>query len=251
MGVLGTAISILLAFKNNSAYERWWEARRLWGGLVNESRTLAREVQTLPVPASREAAWVRRVVRRQIAFAHALRLHLRERGEPDALKPFLPAEEVERLAEVPNVPDALLQTQAREIAEARDRAEIDAVGQLLLDQTLARVTDILGGCERIKRTPFPRQYDDFAQVIVWAFCLTFPFSLVRELGFWTIPATIMVAFAFQLLEGVGRNIQDPFEGSIHDTPMAALCRTIERDLRHALGETDLPEPLAPRRGVLM
>jgi putative membrane protein len=145
----------------------------------------------------------------------------------------------------------LLAHHSRDVARARRDGVIDGFEQMLLEQTLARLTSSYGGCERIKNTPFPRQYDDFAQILVWVFGLLFPFSLVQELGYMTIPSSVVIAVAFQLLEGIGRNIQDPFENAVNDTPMTALCRSIERDMRHMLGDEDLPPPLQPHHGVLM
>jgi putative membrane protein len=250
MGLLGTAIALVLTFKNNQAYDRWWEARIQWGALVNDSRSLARQALHLGT-AGPDQPWRERIVRRQLAFVNALRLQLRERGDVMAIAELVPALELEALRQSPNVASTLLMLQSREVAAARAAGELDGYGQLLIEETLARLSNVLGACERIKSTPCPRQYDDFAQVTVFLFCLLFPFSLVREMGIWTIPASVVVAYAFQVLDGVGRNIQDPFEGTVHDTPMATLSRKIERDLLFALGEAPLPEPLTPRRGVLM
>jgi putative membrane protein len=250
MGLLGTAIALVLTFKNNQAYDRWWEARIQWGALVNDSRSLARQALHLGTPGG-DQPWRERLVRRQLAFVNALRLQLRGRGDVVAIAEHVPPDELEALKQAPNVAAALLDFQSREVARARASGELDGYGQLLFEENFVRLSNALGACERIKKTPFPRQYDDFAQVIVFLFCLLFPFSLVRDLGLWTIPASVVVAYAFQVLDGVGRNIQDPFEGTVHDTPMATLCRTIERDLLFALGEAPLPEPLSPRRGVLM
>jgi putative membrane protein len=246
IALLGTAISLLLAFKNTQAYERWWEARRLWGEILNESRTLAR-LATSGEPAP----WRRRLVLRQIAFVHAARLTLRRQGDFSVLAPFLAPAELAAVQGAPNVPAALLTHHSREVAQARQDGSLDAFTHMLVEQSLARLNTAYGGCERIKNTTFPRQYDDFAQMLVWTFGLLFPFSLVQELGYWTIPGSMVIAVAFHLLEGIGRNIQEPFANDINDTPMSAICRTVERDLLYALGETDLPAPLTPQHGVLM
>jgi putative membrane protein len=246
IALLGTAISVILAFKNTQAYERWWEARRLWGEILNESRTLARLAM-----AAEPAAWQQAFVRRQIAFAHAARLHLRRQGDFSSLRAYMSPEEYAAVQRSPNIPATLLAHHSRELARVRAEGRLDGFELLLIEQALARLTTAYGGCERIKNTPFPRQYDDFAQMLVWTFGLMFPFSLVQTLGYWTIPGSIVIAAAFQILDGIGRNVQAPFENNINDTPMTAICRTIERDLLHALGEESLPPPLAPQRGVLM
>ncbi|MNS72082.1 Bestrophin, RFP-TM, chloride channel [compost metagenome] len=246
IALLGTAISVILGFKNTQAYDRWWEARRLWGEILNESRTLARLAM-----AAEPAAWQQSLIRRQIAFAHAARLHLRRQGDFSSLRAYLSPEEFAAVQRSPNIPATLVVHHSRELAQVRSAGAISDFEWMLFEQSLARLTTAYGGCERIKNTPFPRQYDDFAQMLVWTFGLMFPFSLVQTLGYWTIPGSIVIAAAFQILDGIGRNVQAPFENNINDTPMSAIGRTIERDLLHALGEESLPPPLAPQRGVLM
>lgn len=255
VSVLGGAISILLAFKNNSAYERWWEARTLWGALVNDTRTWIRQVRTLPEPGGPDEAayaeWRERMILRHVAFLHALRAGLRATDESATLAGMLTQDEIAEITASPHAPSALLAMNGAGLRAARRRGWIDGYGSMLMESTLQRITDAMGACERIKRTPFPRQYDDFAQLVVGLFCIIFPFTLVGEIGIWTIPSTVVVAFVFQVLEGIGRNIQNPFEGTIHDTPMTTICRMLEREARAGLGETDLPPLLQPVRGILM
>ncbi len=255
--VLGTAVAILLGFRNNSAYDRWWEARRLWGALVNDSRSVARQALTfcsLKHAANETAAalvsFQRQLVYRQIALAHALCAHLRGQDAPAAAAPFLDDEEVARLRRQKNVPAALLHEQGRQLQQGLERGFVDDFRHVQVDGRLSNLTDTVGGCERIKNTVFPRQYGYFTWLFTWVFILLLPFSLVKDLGYLTIPAALIIGFVFMALEMVGARIENPFENSINDIPMSAIARTIEINLRQQLGEEKLPEPVAPVNGFL-
>lgn len=253
--ILGGALAILLSFRNNSAYERWWEARRLWGAVVNDSRALARQVLTFfGMPAegnvAQRGSMQKELVYRQIAFAHALRLHLRKQEFTEELRPFLKLEELEKLKNEQNVPNALLQQQAAGLQEAVQAGYIDDFRHMQIDSRLNALGDSLGGCERIKNTVFPRQYSAYATVFTWVFLILLPYGLVKELGWLTVPAAVTIGFLFLVLQSVGDYIENPFENTINDIPMTAISRTIEINLRQALGETHLPPPVQPVDGFL-
>lgn len=257
IGVMGTALAILLGFRNNSAYDRWWEARRLWGGLVNDSRSLARQILSFATLKHAKLDddrslrdFHREMIHRQIAFAHALRLHLRRQSQWNELAPFLSPEEFERTTRAQHIPLRLLQTQADRLTDALELGYIEDFRHMQLDSRLSSLCDLLGGCERIKNTPFPRQYDYFTHLFVWIFCLILPFSMVKDFGYLTILASTVICFIFYVLDRVGRNNEDPFENKIQDTPMSALCRTIEINLMELLGESELPKPLEAVNGYL-
>ena len=174
VGLLVTALSIFLVFRVNEAYARWWEARGLWGRLVNSSRSFARQATTLIIAKSNdeaaqreEPALRRELVYRQIAFVNALRLSLRRQDRWDELAPFLGDEERERLAQAVNKPTQILQRQGERIAEVRAAGLLSEIGQLQMDRTLSVLHDVQGACERIKTTPFPDKVAYVTWLIAW------------------------------------------------------------------------------------
>jgi putative membrane protein len=342
VSIMAAALGILLGFRNNSGYDRWWEARTLWGGVVNVSRRLARQVLTL-LPAARErgddapdgvagadgalyggddarrvspllataytdafavprrgggdgavrdrqgrahgveaspsgapaalgalpdadeaglrddscgfpgaSREARELVYAQIGFANALRCHLRRQDPFPEIAPYFRPAVLEALRDEQNVPAAILAWMASRLRRAFGRAPgtESTLRLVALDETLNELTNLLGGCERIKNTPIPRQYDFLPRVMVRFYLFLLPLSVVADLGLATPFVTIVIAFLFLSLDAIGRNIEAPFENDIHDTPMSALCRTIEINLRQMLGERTLPPPAQPVDGFL-
>jgi putative membrane protein len=250
--LMGAALSVFLAFRNNSAYDRWWEARTLWGGLVNHSRTLARRALTLiddrPSPAGRDPQ--RLLVDMQIAYVNALRCHLRNQNPFPELRGILPPDIVERLRPEKNVPAAMLLIMGELMREAFEAGRMDSIRLAALDHSLTELCNIQGGCERIKNTPLPKQYDYGPRVMVHVFCLILPLGLVPGLGLVTPVASTAVSLLFILLEAIGREIENPFENTFHDTPMSSLSRTIEINLRQSAGQRDLPSAVGPVEGFV-
>jgi putative membrane protein len=240
--LLGSANVVYLSFRNTAAYGRWWEARTLWGTMVNASRTLAREAMTLL--SDHDAA--RLVARRQMAYVHALRLHLRRQSPWDELESLLPADELERLRHVANVPNAIHAGTAQIIANTQPEPILLAT----LAQTLSKISDAQGGMERIKNTPLPQQYASYPAIFTHGFCLLLPIGLVGTLGIYTPLGSTMASFLFLALLQIGNDMQDPFENVEDDVPMTTLTRAIEIDLRDGLGEEHALEPIKPKDGIL-
>jgi putative membrane protein len=248
--LLGTAISILLGFRTNSAYDRWWEARKVWGAIVNDARTLARQVLAYATGADADALH-REIVHRQIAWCHALRHSLRGEEPSADLKNLLSEQEVGALRSIDNRPLAILQTQTNRLADARQRGLIDRLMLLPIEGTLKRFSDHMGQCERIKTTVFPTLYSSFLSVNIWLFFVLLPASLAPHIGWLAVPVAFLVSLVFEMIEAIGRTLENPFENGPMDTPMTAICRTIEINLREQLGETELPPRLEPVNGILM
>lgn len=254
--MLGTALSILLGFRTNSAYDRWWEARKIWGAIVNDSRTLARQVTSLfflpDGSNSREMTTMQReMVHRQIAWNYVLARSLRGQDPFSDIETTLAAEEIDALRSQDNRPNAILQTQARRLRDALREGYLDSFRFLPIEGTLTRTCDNMGKCERIKNTVFPAHYSILVSLIIGLFFLLLPLGLVESLGWVTAPVAFVIAIVFWMIEAMGTAMQDPFENFVTDTPMRALSRTIEINLRQQLGETELPEKIQPEDGVLM
>lgn len=240
--LLGSAVAVYLSFRNTTAYARWWEARTLWGAMVNTSRTLARESLTLlPDPATAVI-----VVRRQIAFVHALRLHLRRESPWAELGNRLPPDEVEALRLVANVPNAIQARTAEIIAASKP----DPILLATFARTQSDISNAQGGMERIKNTPLPQQYATYPAFFTHGFCLLLPLGLVESLGLYTPLGSTVAGFLFLVLLQIGNDIQNPFENLEDDVPLTTITRGIEIDLRDTLGEAHGLEPAKPVDGIL-
>lgn len=255
LSLFGSAIGIIVAFRNQSAYARWWEARTLWGALVNNSRSWARQVTTLLLPLTQEEAAELRAMQRslvyhQIAYVIALRQHLRGLEPREELNSLLSEQELSELRDARNVPLAIQQRMSMLLRECQTRGWIDRMHWLALDQNLDDLVDAQGGAERIKNTPMPKQYEYYPQLFVQIYCMLLPLALVTSMGWFTPLGSTLVGFIFLALDKIGRDLEDPFDNKIYDVPLTSITTTIEVNLRQMLGETEVPPPEAPVNGVL-
>jgi ion channel-forming bestrophin family protein len=259
--ILGSALAIFLAFRNNNAYNRWWEARTIWGGIINNSRIFARQIIANAdsalgkTDAERILAYKQEMVYRQIAFAHALRLHLRGQNTYDELAHLLHPDEWNALVQKQNIPNYLLFTQGQRIKHGIHTDLLGAFDNISLEPTLAGFNNFQGACERIKNTPLLRQYHFFTKLFLLVFMAVLPFALISDFNKMGVPAlmipmSILLSFVFGVMGKVGEVNEDPFENRITDIPMTAMCTTIERDLKEMLGETNLPPKKQPIQGFL-
>ena len=247
--LLGTGLAVFLGVRNNTAYARWWEARTLWGAVLNNSRSFARGLTLLVVPPDAEAMRYD-LVRHQIAWAHALRCFMRREDPTHDIRPFLPPEALARVTQAANPPFAIQREMAALLLAARRDGWLDSIEASALNGTLTALTDSQGGLERIRNTPMPQQYAAFSRVFVTAYCLMLPFGIVPDLNFLTPLGSAVIGFVFLALDESGRHLEDPFMRSVYDVPMSAITRTVEIDLRQAVGDRDVPPPLHPVRGIL-
>jgi putative membrane protein len=256
--IIGLPLGVFLGFRNNSAYDRFWEGRKLWGALVNTARSLTRQILTLlhPVdapPGGSKPEFLRTfeigMVHLVIAFPHALRDHLRENDPFDALTQLLPPNEVERLRGEDNVPLAVVQRLGERLGEAYRAGWIHPQHVPILEASLVSLTDIQGACERIKSTPVPYSYTVLMHRIVAVYCAMLPFGLMETIG-WTTPLVVLaISYCFFGLDAVGDEVEQPFGNDVNDLPLSAIARNIERNLRPRIGEPS-PPSLAPVRDVL-
>jgi putative membrane protein len=243
--LIGSAVAVFLAFRNTTAYARWWEARTLWGAMVNSSRNFARELKML-LPSSAESIRTE-LVQRHIAYVHALRLHLRRQSPWDELQQRLSTEEVKTLRNVANVPNAILDRNAHIIGHLPD---LDSMKLATLASTLGDMANAQGGMERINNTPFPRQYATYPVVFTHGFCLLLPLGLVGSLGIYTPLGSTVAGFLFLALLQIGNDMQAPFANTENDVPLTSLTRLIEINLRDGLGQTHALKPVEVDNGVL-
>ena len=255
IGSLGTAGAIILGFRNSAAYDRWWEARRLWGGLVNISRTFTRQVLSLTGPTEQVSEVLsdlrKQLLDQHLAFCHCLRFHLRRQSLESEVVNGLRFEE--KLNQARNKPNFLLRRQALTLNQVFFLKEegMSHHERVQIDSSLNEMTNILGACERIKNTPLPKLYDSFSAWFINVYILILPLGLVRDQGWWMIPIALAIGGIFASLNLIASFNEDPFENRFSDTPMTAICRTIEIDIKEAQGLKDIPSPLTPENGVLM
>lgn len=231
--ILGTVISLLLGFRSNQAYDRWWEARHIWGAIVNDSRTVARQITSF-MPAEEESGMVKsftnRFIRRQIAWCYSLGRHLRGQDPTKRLEQYLTREECELMKQMDHVPAALLDRMGKDLQLALEEGWINRFQQVELDRTLSRLTDHMGKCERIKNTVFPSTYSLYIHLSLMLFIVLLPFGVIEYLGVLEVPLVVAVSACFLLIEKMGIHLQDPFENKPTDTPMTTIASNIEKNL---------------------
>jgi len=248
--LMGLALAIFLGFRNSAAYDRFWEARKLWGELIHRSRTLVRQQDWVRPAALDEGAETRRIARRTIAFAHALRCQLRGLDAGVATQPWLDAEELAGLGAARNPAGYLLQRHAQDFARWVRAERLAAPLAAELDQSLTALGAVQAGCERLASTPIPFAYTLLLHRTAYLYCLLLPFGLVDAIGVMTPVVVAIVSYTFFGLDALGDEIEQPFGLRTHHLPLDALCRAVEVSLLEAAGERELPPPLEPMDGVL-
>jgi len=248
--LIGLPLAIFLGFRNNSAYDRFWEGRKLWGELLLRARNLARQCTSL-VEDSRPAHIrngledVRvRMVLRAAAFSHALRDLLRNLPPDPALEGLLQPAEFAALAQAPNKPDYLMQQMGHDLARCLKEERIAPCLAVNIDHTLSAMTAAAASCERIRNTPIPFSYTLLLHRTAYLYCFLLPFGLVDTIGFMTPLVVAIVAYTFFGLDALGDELEEPFGTDHNDLSLNAICRAIEIDLRCALGDEAPPPPLA-------
>ena len=255
--LIGLPLGIFLGFRNNTAYDRFWEARKLWGSLTNTARSLTRQIITLmeaqpeAVDFTPEATHAQEaaMVHMLIAYVHALRHHLRESDPFSTLERLLPAAEVQNLRGEPNVPIAILQRLADQMVEARRKHWIHPLHVPVIEQSLTTLTDIQGGCERIKSTPIPYSYTVLMHRLVAVYCGLLPFGLAETINWATPVVVLFISYALFGLDANGDEIEQPFGLDPNDLPLSTISRAIEVNLRKRIGE-EPPKLFEPRNGIL-
>jgi len=256
LAVVGGAIGIFVSFRTNSAYDRWWEGRKLWGALVNVSRHFCSQA-LMYLPRAEGGGGphplAERLVRRHVLYVHVFRCLLRGQDPWDDqdVKTHLGDEDALYRGQS-NPTHAILHRQFEELALACNDGQLSELRMQSLDQSLRAILDAQGGCERIKKTPFPRGYMWISQRLIVAYGILLPLGLVSDLGWTTVPITVLVCMSFLLIGEVGRVLEDPFSTFWPALPLFAISRTIEANLRDRLGDDDIPLIPGPNeRGVLM
>lgn len=252
--ILGTAISFFIGFMSAHSYDRWWEARKIWGALVNDSRSFGRMVVTTLSADGVAGATVEelrgvqdRLVRRHIAYLYAVKERLRGETAREHLKHLTP-DEIAQLEGRGHVPNALLEQQGRAVDAAERRGFVEVIRMAQLNDMLSRFSTSMGKAERIKLTIFPGYYYTMVRMGMWVFLIFLPMTLADLVGYWGIGFAFVLGTLFNLISRASLSLLNPFEGRPTDTPMSNIVRTIEINLLEQIGEKELPEPTQPVNG---
>lgn len=239
--IIGTALSLLLAFRTAQAYERWWEARIIWGAIVNDSRTLIRQIkQFLP---EKDTKIVEEFAYRQIIWCHVLGETLRKLAYSKKVFDYV---KEHKLSEK-NIPNAIL----NEHSTALSKLEIGDLKQIQIDSTLSRLCDAMGKCERIKNTVFPKSYSLLVHFLIYVFTTLLPFGLDDKYVIVEIFLTALIPIIFIAIERTAIILQDPFENATTDIPMTSLATTIEINIKELIGDKNLPIQEKPKSFYVM
>ncbi|MGB0165896.1 MAG: bestrophin family protein [Luteibaculum sp.] len=289
MALIGTAVAFLIGFKNNATYDRLWEARKIWGAIVNDSRTWA--IQVLDFISNQYADLneedlqkaKQRLIYRHIAWLAALRHQLRQpkawetmesknnkeyrkffsvreyrMSLDEELKSLIDPAEQTHILSKKNRATHLLAKQSEDLKNLRKLDYLNDFRLIAMQATLKEFYTHQGKCERIKNFPYPRQFATLNRYFVWLFLILLPLGMLSEfekLGshmVWlTIPFSVLVSWVFHTMDIIGEATENPFQGGANDVPITNLSRTIEIDLRELLNEQHIPEPTVPENNILM
>lgn len=291
MALIGTAVAFLIGFKNNATYDRMWEARKIWGAIINGSRTWG--IMAIDFVTNLHAANKlndedlkgihKRLIYRHIAWLTALRHQIRQPKDweymdkkhnaeykkffkvpeeeislEDDLHEFLSDEERAHVLSKKNRATQIIALQSKDLRELLEAGYIEDFRHMEMENMLKSFYDEQGKSERIKNFPYPRQFATLNLYFVQLFVILLPFGMLGEfdkLGdnmIWlTIPFSTLVSWVFHTMEKIGESTENPFQGGANDIPVTNISRTIEIDLKEMLGETDIPEAITPTNNILM
>jgi putative membrane protein len=279
--LIGIAVAFYLGFKNNSSYDRTWEARKIWGSMVNNSRTFGAAAVTF-VQGEGHNSVKRELIYRHIAWLTSCRFQLR-RPKPwehdelqnhfspvpeisnnyaetleGELKKYLSQSEIDELMKASNVATQIIKNQSVRLQELRDKEFFEDFRQMEFHHLITSFYSDQGMAERIKGFPFPRQYASTAIWLTMVFSAFVPLGMVNIFGVEFYKAFILtpllaglIIWVFFLMEKIGYNSENPFEGSFNGVPITNIARTIEIDLREMINDTDIPEPTQESNGFLI
>lgn len=226
--LLGFVISLLLVFRTNTAYDRWWEGRKMWGELVNSSRNFALKINTMMPSGAKETKDNLYVLIGNFPFV--LKEHLRGRFKANEFESnnTITADELSKKNHKPN---AVIWAIEKEIMLAYEKKILTAEQLLLFNDELKTMANVCGGCERIKNTPIPYSYSMFLKKFIFAYVFTMPLGFVFDFKYWTAPIVVFIFYAFASIELIAEEIEDPFGNDANDLPTDAIAHTIRTNIK--------------------
>ncbi len=250
--ILGTALAFFIGFNNNQAYDRWWEARKIWGSLVNNSRTWGRLLIAHTTPSSRldEPELTSRrtqMIKRHIAFLYLLKTYLRNK-KSNTYKKYLAEDEVAGIAAQTNQHNAVLTLQSKDLERLYQQGAVDGFRFLELSKILTSFCDDMGKAERIRNTVFPTTYIYYSRSFIWIFVYSITMTISNSIGISSIVFGTLLGYIFFTIQAIGQTLINPFENIVTGVPLSQITRTIEINLLEMLGEDDIPQPQQSVKG---
>jgi putative membrane protein len=237
--LLGTAISLILSFRLAQSYDRWWEARMIWGAIVNDSRSLVLQLLNFTQISDRQN--VEKMAKRHIVWVDAVALMLRKQQLDTTMKKYVTDDEHQLYKEATHAPLLIMQDQMQSLRAL----ELNSYEKMQIDSTIVRLVSSMGQAERIKNTVFPSEYQRYLHFSIYLF-LGFTSISLANLGHqWEILLLILIASPFFLLERAAKHLQDPFENRPTDVPVSSIARNIEINILTLLQDDEIPKPLEP------
>ena len=228
--LLGFVLALLLVFRTNSAYDRWWEGRKLWGALVNNTRNMALKLNTVISNEADKKYWATMISN----YVFAMKEHLREGVNFNELE--LP-EGTSSIQNAEHVPNAIASDMYQRLHQLYSNKVISGDQFIIFDKELKALTDIIGGCERIKKTPIPYSYSLFLKKFIFLYVITIPFGMVYDFKYWTVPIATVILYVLGSIELIAEEIEDPFGTDANDLPTDTLCETIQRNVKEIFSVT--------------
>ena len=248
--LVGIALAIFLGFRNTVSYDRYWEARRLWGQLLNVARSLGRQALTETQWAP-DGAEARRFVLGLAAFSYALKHQLRRSDPVAELKDLLPAEALPGVLAARFRPMAILLLLGQQLGQSRREGRVSEMMAHAMESNLNQLAEVVGGCERIQNTPIPMPYAVLLHRTVYVYCMLLPFGLAAAIGWLTPLFAVFISYTFIAVDAIAEEIEEPFGTDPNDLPLNTLTLTIKSTLLEMLGDPLPPLPEIPKDYILL
>jgi putative membrane protein len=225
--LLGGVISLLLVFRTNSAYDRWWEGRKLWGELTNNARNISVKLASiLDEKEVKDREFFKKIIP---AFAYALKNHLLSgKAEWELFDEVLNEAQNKRIDREKHIPIQVSQLMYEHLFDLQKQGKITEIQLLFLNDEIKSFMNICGACERIKNTPIPFSYSVFIKKFIFGFVMTLPFSMMFTLGYLSVPIICFIFYVLASLELIAEEIEDPFGGDANDLPMKSMAKNIHK-----------------------
>ena len=243
--ILGTALAFFIGFNNNQSYDRWWEARKIWGALVNDSRSWARQIIYFQHKVNEKEdinVETKTFIYRHIAFIYALKQNLRNSKDGE-YKKYISENDLAFIKADSNKANALLTLQTRDLNQIYSFNLIDGFKFLALNKLLVNFCDEMGKSERIANTVFPTTYNYYTRIFVWLFIILITLVTAKTIGAWSILAGTLVGYVFLTINKIGQSLLNPFEDIATGISLNQISRTIEINMLETMREDEIPEPL--------